>query len=112
MDIFDGTELFESSDDDSDDEDDKKPEENQEIERKIDPDTVLEAEFKSMLSKKALKNPFIKCARCDKELNSADKWFYYGVRRIYFGHTMVHEPLCKSCFHDFEAFMNELRLKC
>jgi len=72
----------------------------------IDHDKLLEEEIKQHLAKKGDKLPHHKCSRCGNDLGSVDQWFNYGIKEVKFGYTMIPQPLCKSCFKDFEEFMH------
>lgn len=85
-----------------------------EIEEKpndIDQDKLLEDEIRRHLMKKGEKMPHRKCSRCGNDLGSVDQWFNYGIKAVKFGYTMMPQPLCKSCFKDFEDFMKAFEVK-
>lgn len=75
------------------------------------PDKLLEDEIKQHLVKKGAKIPHHRCTRCKKDLGSVDQWFNYGIKVVKFGYTMMPQPLCKRCFHDFEDFMRDFKEK-
>lgn len=86
----------------------------EEIEEKtveIDPDKLLEDEIKQHLMKKGVKLTQHKCSRCGNDLGSVDQWFNYGIKAVKFGYTMIPQPLCKSCFKEFENFMHAFEVK-
>ena len=72
----------------------------------IDHDKLLEDEIKQFLPREAIKSKHHKCSRCGNDLGSVDQWFNYAIKPVHFGFTMIPQPLCKSCFKDFEAFMH------
>lgn len=72
----------------------------------IDHDKLLEDEIRHHLAKKGDKAPHYKCSRCGNDLGSVDQWFNYGIKAVKFGYTMMPQPLCKSCFKEFEDFMH------
>lgn len=69
-------------------------------------DKLLEDEIKQHLVKNGKKLPNHKCSRCGNDLGTVDQWFNYAIKPVHFGYTMIPQPLCKSCFKDFEAFMH------
>ena len=77
----------------------------------IDHDKLLEDEIRHHLAKKGDKAPHHKCSRCGNDLGSVDRWFNYGIKAVKFGYTMMPQPLCKSCFKDFEDFMHAFEVK-
>jgi hypothetical protein len=77
-----------------------------EVPTEIDHDKLLEDEIKKRLVKNEKKLPHHKCSRCGKDLGTIDQWFNYAIKPVHFGFTMIPQPLCKSCFKDFEAFMH------
>lgn len=87
------------------------PTEIEERSNEIDHDKLLEDEIKHHLTKKGDKLPHHKCSRCGNDLGSVDQWFNYGIKAVKFGYTMIPQPLCKSCFKEFEDFMHALEAK-
>lgn len=77
----------------------------------IDHDKLLEDEIKQLLSQKGRKSPHHKCSRCGNDLGAVDQWFNYGIKAVKFGYTMIPQPLCKSCFAEFENFMKAFEVK-
>lgn len=69
-------------------------------------DKLLEDEIKQFLPRDAVKSKHHKCSRCGNDLGTIDQWFNYAIKPVHFGYTMIPQPLCKSCFKDFEAFMH------
>lgn len=104
MDILDEIAENEPEEAVSDEEIEEKPVE-------IDPDKLLEEEIKQHLVKNGKKLPQHKCSRCKTDLGSVDRWFNYGIKAMKFGYTMLPQPLCKSCFKDFEDFMKAFEVK-
>lgn len=74
-------------------------------------DKLLEDEIKQFLPREVVKSKHHKCSRCGNDLGTVDQWFNYAIKPVHFGFTMIPQPLCKSCFKDFEDFMKAFEAK-
>lgn len=111
MDILDEFDDDEKPFDDSVAENEEIVEEIPEKSVKFDPDKVLEDDIHAILPPKMAKSSHMECSRCGNSLGSVDKWFDYGISEIKCGYSMLPRPLCKACFHEFEAFMSAFEVK-